>query len=98
MPQEYYRADRSPLTRRVEWRSIHQARSGGEPMARLSLSQRQCGELEQLVSHTPLAKERCRAQALLWIAEGSDVAEVAVLLKVSRLTIYNWLRLIQARG
>ena len=67
-------------------------------MARLSLSQRQRGELEQLVSHTPLAKERCRAQALLWIAEGADVAEVAELLQVSRQTIYNWLSRFQGRA
>jgi transposase len=67
-------------------------------MARLSLSQRQRGELEQLVSHTPLAKERCRAQALLWIAEGADVAEVAELLQVSRQTIYNWLSRFQERA
>src|SRR5437764_9571715 len=71
---------------------------GGEPMARLSLSQRQRGELEQLVSHTPLAEERCRAQALLWLAEGADVAEVAELLQVSRQTIYNWLSRFQERA
>ena len=77
MLRKFYHADRSLLTARVEWLSIHQARLGGEPMTMLSLSDRQRGELEELVSHTPLAKERCRAQALLWITEGVDVAEVA---------------------
>jgi transposase len=72
--------------------------SGGEPMALFSLSHRQRGELEDLVSRTPLAKERCRAQALLWLAEGSDVAEVAELLDVSRQTIYNWLSRFQERA
>jgi transposase len=67
-------------------------------MALLSLSDRQRGELEDLVSHTPLAKERCRAQALLWLAEGADVAEVAELLHVSRQTIYNWLGRFQGRA
>ena len=67
-------------------------------MAMLSLTDRQRGELEELVSHTPLAKERCRAQALLWIAEGTDVAEVAELLQVSRQTIYNWLSRFQERA
>ena len=67
-------------------------------MAMLSLTDRQRGELEELVSHTPLAKERCRAQALLWIAEGIDVAEVADLLRVSRQTIYNWLSRFQERA
>ena len=43
-------------------------------MALLALSDRQRGELEDIVSHTPGAKERCRAQALLWIADGSAAA------------------------
>src|SRR3954464_2065897 len=64
---------------------------GGEPMALLTLSDRRRGELEDIVSHTPWAKERCRAQALLWIADGSNVGEVAELLQVSRQTVYNWL-------
>jgi transposase len=67
-------------------------------MARLALSDRQRGELEDIVSHTPLAKERCRAQALLWIADGSDVAEVAELSQVSRQTVYNWLSRFQERA
>jgi transposase len=67
-------------------------------MSLLWLSDRQRGELEELVSHTPSAKERCRAQALLGIAEGSDVGEVAELLKVSRQTIYNWLSRFQQRA
>ena len=46
-------------------------------MALLSLRDRQRGELEELLSHTPLAQERCRAQALLWLAQGADVAEGA---------------------
>ena len=71
---------------------------GGKPMALLSLRDRQRGELEELLSHTPLAKERCRAQALLWLAEGADVAEVAELLQVSRQTIYNWLSRFQERA
>jgi transposase len=67
-------------------------------MALLSLSDRQRGELEDLVSRTPLAKERCRAQALLWLAEGCDVGEVAGQLNVSRQTIYNWLSRFQERA
>ena len=67
-------------------------------MALLALNDRQRGELEVIVSHTPLAKERCRAQALLWIADGSDVAAVAELSQVSRQTIYNWLSRFQERA
>jgi transposase len=62
----------------------------GKPMALLSLNDRQRGELEDIVSHTGLAKERCRAQALLWLAAGAEAAEVAELLHVSRQTVYNW--------
>ena len=40
-------------------------------MAPIILSARLCGELEDLVLRTPSAKERCRAQAVLWLAEGS---------------------------
>jgi transposase len=67
-------------------------------MALLVLTDRQRGELEDIVSHTPLAKERCRAQALLGIADGSDVAMVAELFQVSRQTVYNWLRRFQERA
>jgi DNA-binding transcriptional ArsR family regulator len=66
-------------------------------MALLALSDRQRGELEDIVSHTPWAKERCRAQALLRIADGSDVGAVAELLQVSRQTVYNWLSRFQER-
>lgn len=66
-------------------------------MALLSLHDRQRGELELIVSHPPLAKERSRAQALLWLAEGSDVGEVAEWLGVSRQTIYNWVSRFQDR-
>ena len=59
-------------------------------MATPALSDRPRAELEHLVSHTPLAKERSRAQAILWLAEGQSVEEVADLLGVSRQTVYNW--------
>jgi transposase len=59
-------------------------------MLPIILTDRLCGELETLVAHTPLAKERCRAQALLWLAEGRAAHEVAALLHVSRQSVYNW--------
>ena len=67
-------------------------------MARLALRHRQRGEWQDIVSHTPWAKERCRAQALLWLAEGSDVADVAERLDVSRQTLSNWLSRFQERA
>ena len=57
-------------------------------MALPLLSDRQRAELEDILIHTPLAKERCRAQALLWLTEGADVGEIAELLHVSCQTVY----------
>jgi transposase len=48
------------------------------------------GELEDLVLRTPSAKERCRAQAVLWLAEGLSVEQIAETFQVSRQTVYNW--------
>ncbi len=59
-------------------------------MAPLSLSPRQRLELDYLVSHTPGARERCRAQALLWLAEGESAEQVAELLHIGRRTVYDW--------
>jgi transposase len=66
-------------------------------MAPLTLTDRQRAELEHLLAHIPWAKERCRAQALLWIAEGFEVAEVAELMHVTRQTVYNGLSRFQER-
>ena len=66
-------------------------------MLPIILSDRLRGELEGLVAHTPLAKERCRAQALLWLAEGDSAGQVAELLHVSRQTVYNWAERFQQR-
>ena len=46
-------------------------------MAPLMLTPRQRLELEYLASHNPAAKERCRAQALLWLDEGETPEQVA---------------------
>jgi transposase len=67
-------------------------------MATPALTDRQRSELEYLVGHTPLAKERSRAQAILWLAEGRPVEEVADLLGVSRQTVYNWVGRFTRRG
>ena len=59
-------------------------------MAPLRLSPRQRLELDYLASRTPVAKERCRAQALLWLDEGETAEQVAESLRVSRRTVYYW--------
>jgi len=59
-------------------------------MAPIILNARLRGELEDLVLRTPSAKERCRAQAVLWLAEGLTAEQVAETFQVSRQTVYNW--------
>jgi transposase len=66
-------------------------------MTPLKLSDRQRTELEFVVTHTPWAKERCRAQALLWLDEGATVEQVAESLLVTRQTVYNWAHRLQER-
>jgi transposase len=67
-------------------------------MAPIALSNRERAELEGLVVRTPSAKERSRAQALLWLAEGDTVDTIADVLHVSRQTIYNWARRFRERS
>ena len=66
-------------------------------MALVSLSSRQRSELEYLASRNPVARERCRAQALLWLDEGETPDQVAEALRVSRRTIYHWVDRLDVR-
>ena len=66
-------------------------------MTPLKLEPRRRSELEYLATHTPSAKERCRARALLWLDEGQEVETIAESLQVSRQTVYNWARRLQER-
>jgi transposase len=68
-------------------------------MAPIILSARLRGELQDLVLRTPSAKERCRAQAVLWLAEGLSAEQVAETFPVSRQTVSNWAnRFLQRSG
>jgi transposase len=49
----------------------------------------QYGELEGLL-HASGGHEQRRAQALLWLAQGFPVQEIADLLGITRQTVYNW--------
>jgi transposase len=60
-------------------------------MAPFILTAREQGDLESLLD-VPAAREPRRAQALLWLAQGFAVEEVADLLGISRQTVYNWAR------
>jgi transposase len=67
-------------------------------MAPLILSPQHRLELEYLAAHTAAAKERCRAQALLWLDQGESADQVAELLLVSRRTVYYWVERFQGRS
>lgn len=67
-------------------------------MMSFTLTNRQRIALQDLLTHTPWARHRCRAQALLWLAEGKPVEEVAGLLQVTRQTVYNWSNCFQERS
>ena len=67
-------------------------------MAPLVLSPRQRLGLEYLASHTPAARERCRAQALLWLDEGETPEQVAEALRVSRRAVYYWVERFRRRA
>jgi transposase len=67
-------------------------------MTLIVLTDRQRAELEGTILRIPSAKECCRAQALLWLAEGESVEGVADLLHVSRQTVYNWVNRFRERA
>ena len=66
-------------------------------MASVILSNRQRIDLENFMLHAPSARECCRAQAVLWLAEGETADQVAERLHVSRQTVYNWAERFQQR-
>src|SRR5258708_676293 len=66
-------------------------------MTPIVLTVRQCVDLEAATAHAPSARECCRAQALLWLAEGESVEAVSERMGVSRQTVYNWIDRSQER-
>jgi transposase len=65
-------------------------------MAPFVLTAREQGDLAALLQG-PTAREPRRAQALVWLAQGFAVEEVADLLGVSRQTVYNGARRFEDR-
>jgi transposase len=66
-------------------------------MTPIVLTVRQRVDLEAATAHAPSARECCRAQALLWLAEGEPVEAVSERMGVSRQTVYNWIDRFQER-
>lgn len=66
-------------------------------MSVVMLSPEEKASLEQVTSDaifTPIAR---RAQALLWLADGKSLADVAKSLAVSRQTVYIWIKSFRQR-
>jgi transposase len=61
-------------------------------MAEIILSARERAQLQDLMVRTSDARILRRAYALLWSDEGKSVHEIADQLKVSRQTVYNWVK------
>lgn len=66
-------------------------------MSVVMLSPQERTALEQVVSSAVFMPGARRAQALLWLAEGKSMQEVASRLSVSRQTVYNWTASLQLR-
>jgi transposase len=69
----------------------------GDAMALIKLNSRQIAQLEKFLTSRPDARQLKRAQALLWLADGDSVEEIATRLRVTRQTIYNWVERFEAR-
>lgn len=59
-------------------------------MTIITLSNQERDVLKKLTAQAILTPEARRAQALLWLADGTSPQTVATRLRVSRQTVYNW--------
>jgi transposase len=66
-------------------------------MSVVMLSPQEKAALEQVAADAVLQPAARRAQALLWLACGQSIPDVAKSLVVSRQTVYNWLKSFQLR-
>ena len=67
-------------------------------MTMINLNSKELAALEQVIAKTEDVKSLKRAQALIWLADGDSVDEVANHLRVSRQTIYNWVARFESRN
>ena len=64
----------------------------------MDLTEGQRAELKHLAGHAPLPYVRRKALALLNLADGRTVVDVAAVLRVTRQTVYNWERRYREKG
>lgn len=67
-------------------------------MTELILSAGERAQLQDLIVRTSEARVLRRTPALLWSDEGKSVHEIAAQLKVSRQTVYNWVKRFHERA
>ena len=69
----------------------------GLSMTLLALTDRELIVLDDFRNHAPTVQQHRRAQAILWLATGEPVDEVAERLAISCRTVYNWVDRFQQR-
>src|SRR5262245_4953500 len=67
-------------------------------MTMINLNSKELAALEQVLAKTDDVRRLKRAQALIWLAEGDSVDEVANRLRVSRQSVYNWVARFESRS
>lgn len=67
-------------------------------MTVVKLMAKEVVQLEELLLTATDARQLTRAQALLWLAEGESIEEVADHLQVAQQTVYNWITRFVARS
>ncbi|MGE3537354.1 MAG: helix-turn-helix domain-containing protein [Candidatus Tectimicrobiota bacterium] len=85
-----HRFQRSSPADFLLWLTARSPHRRPRPLIVLSDQERQ--QLEAIVAQHTEATVLRRAQALLWLHAGEEVARVASRLQVSRSTVYNWLQ------
>jgi transposase len=68
-----------------------------KPISSFTLKAEDYIALQAFSDHRYRGHEWRRARALIWLADGESVAEVANRLNVSRQTVYNWVERFQVR-
>ncbi|MCA1617049.1 MAG: helix-turn-helix domain-containing protein [Acidobacteria bacterium] len=66
-------------------------------MTHFTLQPREYVALANLINQADTASDLRRAYALLWLADGDPVDEIAQRLGISRQSVYNWVTRFQAR-
>lgn len=70
----------------------HPGGAGGNSMWHLKLTARDRGRLERLLTSPPSTRTYRRVVTVLAVADGVPIDQIARVLRVNRVSIYNWLK------